>query len=776
MSVTSPDIIQAPVYTDTVNQNYFIESLGGSQQPTSYLDNFPDSIYTKAIDSVLVTFLYGLLGPAGVGQLQQEYLEARLETEEAGLNTVNLDAAYSNPFGFARLAEETYDIDANASILSSQERAQITSQDSTFRNRAMLYFQGIRAGGTKLGISLVAQSGLNHPVDVIENFRWLWDQFSDDPLGLVQQGTTTNMGEVVILPRQDMTQSAMQTITITGNPFSGYFTISFPASPDYTVIPIQATLGSPVIGVPDSTLTPIGTWISITGCPTTGNLPGAPNPVLYAEILSINSPTSVTIGPATGNTGSGSPLNIPASPGTGSWYAYVGTGRTTRIPYNVTALQLQSILQNIPSIGFGNVSVSGGPFPANAIEVNFTGELSSMPVPTLLMNTAPDIFSGINSTTVSGQVIQMEDATGNPLTIGYDVEVGTSGISADSDQVTISDADKHAMEVALDAIRPQTCFITTKSARSTTVRQPVNGSFAASSYSQVLTYVTGSNKVQWPAVDSTHWIQKNIENEAPRPFNGDTGHYQGFHNISNITAYADPATEDPYYQNPNKAGAPDQPFYVRFYDTKIGLYSQQQVALIPALGQYTNPKQQYVATLAEANQPTPLVVSSSNGTSLINNEYPVDYLNLPGIPPQNSNKLFWSSAERSAGIDYLEVDLGVVQAVNYLYFEATSKPYQISLSYDVQDNYPQRTFAPVTLMNQLTAPSITSIAYLNATTSPWTPVTINFTNALGGMIYTRILRIELTKNPARSAYTNPNGTVIPYSIEVRNLRAGRNVS
>jgi hypothetical protein len=61
--------------------------------------------------------------------------------------------------------------------------------------------------------------------------------------------------------------------------------------------------------------------------------------------------------------------------------------------------------------------------------------------------------------------------------------------------------------------------------------------------------------------------------------------------------------------------------------------------------------------------------------------------------------------------------------------------------------------------------------------NPWVPMEINCTNRKGEMIYTRWLRLTFTRRQdAGSPFITANGaTKLPWSIEVRNLRVGRNV-
>jgi hypothetical protein len=761
--------VSAPTYTDTVNQQFFIESLNGSQQPTTYLDRFPDTVYSKALDSVLVMFLYALLGPAGVGQIKQEYLEARLQIEEAGLSTVDLDSLYTSPFAFARLAEETYDIDAEADLLSSQDRATILAQDASFRNRAQDFLKGIRAGGTLQGIQLVAKSGLNHPVDVIENYRWLWDQYSDDPLNLPYYGSTYNLNEIIILPRQDAPQNSVQSLSLSGNPVAGYFTISFPAGADYKNLIVGTTTGSNTVTVPNSAQTPVGCWITISTTPASSATPTSPTVSAYAEVSAILSPTSISVVYPQGSTqvGQAYPLST-----TGSYWAFAANARTIRLPYSATSQQIQAALTTLPIVG-GNVSAAGGPFPSQTIEVTFVNQLSDAAVPTLELNLDPDTFSGIGGPSAASPLVsELIDVNSNPLTISGNTVVSQIGVSNVSQTNTIPAADQHAMEVALDEIRPQTSFVTTQSASTSTITQPVFNSLTSSAMTQVLDYVTGASTIAWPALDNTYWIEAGIEHEAPQPLNSDTQAYTGFHNIANVYAYTEAALDDPTYLT----GLGTTPMWILYYNTMIGLFSPAQVVLMPILSQYQNVATQYSAQLCEAPSPTPLIVSNNSvGTTLINNEYPADYLNLPGVKPLPASGSFYSSSERSVGTDYLEIDLGAPQAVNYIYFEATSKPYTISVSYDTLDMTPARNFVDASFVPS-SATSTTSIAYISGQTSPWSVCTLNLQNSLSGMIYTRYIRLAFTRSPGNTPYMLGDDIIVPYGIEIRNMRIGRIVS
>lgn len=760
-------LVSLPVTTTTINQNFFLEALGGSQNPISYLDSFPDTVYTKALDSLLVTFLYAILGPTGVGLLRQQYLEARLMIEESGLQTTDLDNLYANAFAFARAAYETYSIDASASLLPAAEQAQILAQDASFRNRAMDFLKGARGGSTKAGLTLVAKSGLNRPVELIENYRSLFDHYTDVPLGLQDIGQTKSVNEVIVIPRQTTPQSAVQTLSISGEPTQGWFSLIYPAGQQWTAVsysPVSATNGT--IAVPDASRFPAGVFVTLTNLPTTATaaqIAGltASQVTLYAESLG-GAGTLVSLGQSLMSGNEGQPAALPTS--TGSYIALVGVAQTYPLPYNASSAQVQNALTALPVIGSGNVIVSGGPFPDQDIQVQFANQLSDQSLPSLIFNTPQDVPTGV---LVSRDFGPLADAVGNPLDIGVEVLQSTVGVSADQQATVISDADRSTLYAALNQTGPTTALFTTTLGTSDTVRQPVSNSFTASNQVQVVRYETG-RAIQWPALDATHWIEPGIEHEAPTVF-GSSNQYEGFHNIADIISYTEAALTDAGYLN----GSTN--VEVNYWDNLVGNYSPAQLALYPGLsglnsGNYID---QYLPEDAEAPQAEPLVLTTTNGINVINEVYPLDYLTLPGVP-QPAGGLLWASAERPSGIDYLEIDLGTAQPVNYLYFEASNKPYLIDVAYDVLDQSPSRLWNPVKIVPPTNGTSTLSLNY--QATQLWSTVTIDFTDSLGGMIYTRFLRIGFTKSPIGTVYQPIGNQGIPYSIEVRNLRVGRNVT
>lgn len=652
-----------PTFTGTIDQQFFLAPLGGPQHPQLYLDRFPETVYSKSLDSHLVKFMYALLGPAGIGWLRKNYLEARLKLEDYGIETFDLDSFYGNPLGFPRILEEVYDTDPGGLIPRDQWEI-IRAKDAKYRNRAIDFIQGARAGNTPFGMRLVARSGLGHEVEIIENYRNIYDQLSDDILGIPNQGFTSSTEEMIVLPRRELPQSEVQTLTANGTISGGTFRLYFPMGPESNH--------------------------------TTGD-----------------------------------------------------------IAYNVTRGTLQTFLEAIPSIGVGNVSVTGGPFPSEPLSVHFTQKLAFSDVPQLQ--------------------VSVNNLTG-PSIVTLTVTTDRDGTNQTDEIVYLSDLDKHHLMVALDRIKPVQTIVSFGAARGLKDRQPFSASYSGSVYNEVIRYVTGAQQVSWPPVSGLSWIVKGTEKEAPRGLGDLKHHYQGFHNLSSITSYTESALDDPNY-------ASNVTQLAQYKNELIGQFSQYQNSLYPVLrapagtqGQY-----QFVADKARADYDEPLTVNNAildNGgvSGLINGIYPTSYQGLPGVPGvRYKEDQFYASVERVEGDDYLEIDLGQAQAVNFIYMEVTRKPYNIQISYDILDLSPQRQWAPI-VYEPASAPPV-RIDYDAGITNPWITANYHFTNALGGMIYTRYLRIKFARrNDQNSIFQAPDGTLFPYSIEVRNLRIGRNIS
>jgi hypothetical protein len=650
----APSVI-TPDYTETINQSFFIEPLGGPLHPQNYLDRFPEEVYNKSIDSHLVKFLYALIGPAGVGWLRKTYLEARVQLEEYGIELFNLDSFYGDPLRFGRILEELYDDDPRG-LLTREQWEKIRAKDAAYRSRALDYVRGMRLGNSPQGIKLVARSGLGHEVEVVEHYRWLYDQHSDDPLGIPRFGVTDSTEELVILPRRELAQSEIQQVTISGTVTGGFFKLGF----------------------------------------------------------------------------------------NGKDTADIAWNQATR--ENVRAF-----LETIPDIGVGNVIVNGGPLPDTPIQIHFAGDLANRDVPQIYAT---------NSLAGTG--------------VGILVETVRGGVDGLDELGFIPPRDQHYLMEALQHLRPQTSIVSYHPASGTQARHIWNSVSGTSNYTEVVRYVTGAGNVPWPAITDRYWIEAGVEHEGRRVRADLQHHYIGFHQVARIFSYTEAALDDPDYDDLDMIA----PTLIQ--NDHRGPYSTYQRNLYPILG---GPDSQTInsSDMALADYAEPLTVTTqqdedAGAGSVINGIYPIEYQDLPGIPPlRYRHEQFWGSTERETGDDYLEIDLGGTKAVNYISFEATRKPYNIELDFDSLDHAAMRNFVPVQPNHVL--PSNFTLGYSPSFTNPWEQIVINFNNSRCQMIYARFLRLKFSRRPdANSPFIGPDGSTRPYSIEVRNLRVGRSVT
>lgn len=70
-------------------------------------------------------------------------------------------------------------------------------------------------------------------------------------------------------------------------------------------------------------------------------------------------------------------MSVTGTPTGGTFTCVFGANTSPLIPYNATAAMVEELLESMPSIGEGNVSVTGGPLPGSALTVTFVGSLGS---------------------------------------------------------------------------------------------------------------------------------------------------------------------------------------------------------------------------------------------------------------------------------------------------------------------------------------------------------------------------------------------------------------
>lgn len=213
--------------------NPIIEPLGGMIPVESLMERFPENLYNRGRDSHLYNFVLALTGEAGAGGLKKRTVASRLKNEGPLLVFKDLDTLYAQTFFFKRLPREIYSYDAANSVVEKQIWDKIYAADQSYKKRVKDYFNGVRLGSSPLGITLVARAGSGEDVDVYENYKYVFDQISDDRLGLERVGFSNATEEFVIVPRvvpneTNITNKA--TIKFSGIPTGGTYQIGYGTS------------------------------------------------------------------------------------------------------------------------------------------------------------------------------------------------------------------------------------------------------------------------------------------------------------------------------------------------------------------------------------------------------------------------------------------------------------------------------------------------------------------------------------------------------------------
>jgi hypothetical protein len=244
---------RSPSHTESVRQDLFVEPLGGPIGPDGLLDSFPDSLYDKSPSSHFYRFLFAILGPAGVGGLVRSYFETRLKFLEYGIEYHNIERFYGDPFNFGRILEEQTEPTDRSLLPDGWEK--VKAQDASYRSRALDFLAAVRLGGSPQGVRMAAKSGLGHDVDLYERYRYIFDQNSDQPIGVKNWGHTCSTSEFTIVPRQEISVSEIQRIKFEATTADGEFILVFKGHAttvlgiDVDAIDVQTALRNlPVIG------------------------------------------------------------------------------------------------------------------------------------------------------------------------------------------------------------------------------------------------------------------------------------------------------------------------------------------------------------------------------------------------------------------------------------------------------------------------------------------------------------------------------------------------
>lgn len=191
-----------PAQVSLIQSNPVVEPLDGPSTVDSVFDRFPEEVYQQGKDSHLYRLLSALGGDAGAGFIKTQLYSTRLQYEAEFLNFNVLNQIYTAQFSFNRLKSETYPAyNPQTDALTPDQWNTIELADQSYRQRAMEFWTALRYGNTPMGMVTMAQAAIGLPCELIENYTWIFDQMSDDPLGLTPVGTTSSVNEFVIVPR-----------------------------------------------------------------------------------------------------------------------------------------------------------------------------------------------------------------------------------------------------------------------------------------------------------------------------------------------------------------------------------------------------------------------------------------------------------------------------------------------------------------------------------------------------------------------------------------------
>jgi hypothetical protein len=187
--------------TDYVKADALIEPIGGPPRVQELMDRFPESAYAQGPDTHLYKFLEALCGDAGAGLLKKQTLIARLQGEAESISYKDLDKFYSSHFSFGRIRPEVYSFDTDIDALTPDEWADVQLKDSRYLHRAQKLMSATRYGSSPQGMAYAAEAGSGVESEVREHYPFLFDQYSDDRLGLEPYGKSSSVNEFIVMPR-----------------------------------------------------------------------------------------------------------------------------------------------------------------------------------------------------------------------------------------------------------------------------------------------------------------------------------------------------------------------------------------------------------------------------------------------------------------------------------------------------------------------------------------------------------------------------------------------
>ena len=183
---------------NSVNGTPTVEPLQGPLSVADVFDRFPESVYQQGKDTHLYHLLEALCGDAGAGMLKKQAFQARLLSEAEYVTFRDLDDFYGNTFKFRRLKSEVYTPDTDLDSITEAEWDDIRAKDDAYKHRVQDFLRATRLGSTPDGMELAAESGSGIETEIIEHYKYIFDLYSDDPLGIIPLGRSNSVNEFVV--------------------------------------------------------------------------------------------------------------------------------------------------------------------------------------------------------------------------------------------------------------------------------------------------------------------------------------------------------------------------------------------------------------------------------------------------------------------------------------------------------------------------------------------------------------------------------------------------
>jgi len=188
-----------PTLVTDVPSNVQVEPLDGPTTIDSVMDRFPEEVYQQGPDTHIYRLLQALCGDAGAGLAKKAAYIERLKWEAQLFSFGALDQ-FGTTYKFRRLRDETYQ-DNWQDALTPEQWDAIFLADQSYRHRLADFFNATRLGQAPDGMALASQSGSGIPTEIFEQYRYIFDLYSDDPLGIDPLGETISTSEYVVIPR-----------------------------------------------------------------------------------------------------------------------------------------------------------------------------------------------------------------------------------------------------------------------------------------------------------------------------------------------------------------------------------------------------------------------------------------------------------------------------------------------------------------------------------------------------------------------------------------------